>query len=103
MLIIPISHGENLGQLSDTNLTEMEKYKLSLKLFFAAQDKSVVFFERNIHDRRFPSQHCHIQVELQGFTISDRSRQSQFPTLSMKRQRELLRLKVLKLVYIFKW
>ncbi|KRY75958.1 CWF19-like protein 1 -like protein, partial [Trichinella pseudospiralis] len=46
-LITPIGHIQSMIEADDDVLEDIEKYKESLRKFFAAQDRTVVFFERN--------------------------------------------------------
>ncbi|KAL1230321.1 CWF19-like protein [Trichinella spiralis] len=46
-LITPIGHIQSMVEADDDVLEDIEKYKESLRKFFAAQDRTVIFFERN--------------------------------------------------------
>jgi Protein similar to CwfJ C-terminus 1 len=57
VLILPIFHLRSYPELDEDAATELQKYKKALMKFFADQDKSTVFFERN-----FKSKHMQLQV-----------------------------------------
>ncbi|OWA51988.1 CWF19-like protein 1 [Hypsibius exemplaris] len=70
VLILPITHLRSYPELDDEAATELEKYKASLIKFFADQNKSTVFFERN-----FKSKHMQLQVVPVPKTEPDRIKQ----------------------------
>ncbi|XP_055345564.1 CWF19-like protein 1 isoform X2 [Paramacrobiotus metropolitanus] len=57
VLILPITHLRSTPELDDDAVDELERYKKALVRFFAQQNKSTVFFERN-----YKSKHMQLQV-----------------------------------------
>eukprot|EP01087_Luapelamoeba_hula_P011804 TRINITY_DN3255_c0_g1_i2.p1 TRINITY_DN3255_c0_g1~~TRINITY_DN3255_c0_g1_i2.p1 ORF type:complete len:533 (-),score=64.97 TRINITY_DN3255_c0_g1_i2:20-1618(-) len=58
LLIIPVNHVASSLQLSEAAREELQKYKKSLREYFASKSMSVFFFTQMYN----PSHHAHIQV-----------------------------------------
>ncbi|KAJ0401264.1 hypothetical protein ATCC90586_003701 [Pythium insidiosum] len=60
VLIVPIAHEASTTRLSSSCLKEVARFKTALREYFAAQDKDMILFDRNIST--VGATHCHLQV-----------------------------------------
>ena len=61
MIMVPISHDESFSQVSSETAEEVERYKQSLRAFYASHNEVPLFIERSVKTKG-PQQHAYIEV-----------------------------------------